>query len=74
MVRHAHLRRPADLLGDAALRLRAILLQGVAPAQVSISQIYKGIVPFVLLQLIGLVLMIFFPGIITGLPSIDFGG
>ncbi len=48
--------------------------KGVAPQEISISHIYRGIIPFVLLQLIGLTLMIIFPDIITWLPSIVFGG
>ena len=48
--------------------------KGVAPQEISISHIYRGIIPFVLLQLIGLTLMIVFPDIITWLPSIVFGG
>jgi tripartite ATP-independent transporter DctM subunit len=48
--------------------------KGVAPKEISISHIYRGIIPFVLLQLVGLSLMIIFPDIITWLPSIVFGG
>jgi len=48
--------------------------KGVAPAEISIAHIYRGIIPFVLLQLIGLALMIIFPDIITWLPSVVFGG
>ena len=34
--------------------------------------IYRGILPFVLLQLIGLMLIAFFPAIVTWLPDIFF--
>jgi len=44
-------------------------LKGVAPETMQMGHIYRGIIPFVLLQLLGLVLMIFFPGIITWLPN-----
>jgi TRAP-type mannitol/chloroaromatic compound transport system permease large subunit len=37
------------------------------------GDIYKGILPFVVLQIVGLGLMIAFPGIITWLPSLFFG-
>jgi tripartite ATP-independent transporter DctM subunit len=47
--------------------------KGVAPPEYSMVDIYKGILPFVFLQLIGLGLMIAFPGIITWLPSVFFG-
>jgi tripartite ATP-independent transporter DctM subunit len=36
-------------------------LKGIAPKEVKIQSIYKGIVPFVILQLIGLILVIAFP-------------
>lgn len=49
-------------------------LLGVAPKGVTINHIYAGIMPFVGLQIIGLVLLYMFPGIITYLPSIFFGG
>ncbi|MBI4512763.1 MAG: TRAP transporter large permease subunit [Gemmatimonadetes bacterium] len=42
-------------------------LRGVAPPQVRTTQIYGGAVPFIVLQLIGLLLVILFPGIVTGL-------
>ena len=48
--------------------------KGVAPKEISIAHIYRGIIPFVFLQLIGLALMIIFPDIITWLPSVVFGG
>ena len=44
-------------------------MKGVAPPEVTIQQIYKGIIPFVILQLIGLGLCILFPGIVLWLPN-----
>jgi tripartite ATP-independent transporter DctM subunit len=46
---------------------------GVAPAGYTMMHIYKGIMPFVILQLIGLAILVLFPGLITWLPSIFFG-
>lgn len=43
-------------------------LRGVAPANVSTGMIYRGILPFVALQVIALVIMFAFPGIATWLP------
>ena len=43
-------------------------LKGIAPKEVQIQSIYKGIVPFVLLQLFGLVLCITFPWFVLWLP------
>ncbi|KKB07542.1 TRAP transporter large permease [Devosia chinhatensis] len=45
-------------------------LRGVAPARVSTGMIYKGAFPFVMLQLVALVLLFAFPQLITWLPSI----
>lgn len=44
-------------------------LRGVAPSRVSTGMIYKGVIPFVLLQILGLVTLFFFPQLITWLPS-----
>jgi tripartite ATP-independent transporter DctM subunit len=45
-------------------------LKAVAPVQVRIGHIYKGIIPFVSLQLIGLVMLVLFPAIILWLPDL----
>ena len=45
-------------------------MKGVAPPEVRIQTIYKGIIPFVLLQLLGLALIIKFPEIALWLPNI----
>jgi tripartite ATP-independent transporter DctM subunit len=47
--------------------------KGVAPPEYTMGHIYKGILPFVAIQIIGLAVMIFFPQIITWLPSVFFG-
>jgi tripartite ATP-independent transporter DctM subunit len=43
-------------------------LRGVAPPEVSTGDMYRGVIPFVALQLVGLLLCFFFPGIATWLP------
>ena len=43
-------------------------LRGVAPPEVSTGDIYRGIIPFVGMQLLALVLCFCFPGIATWLP------
>ena len=43
-------------------------MKGVAPPEVRIQQIYRGIIPFVMLQLVGLGLVIAFPDIAMWLP------
>ena len=49
-------------------------LKGIAPAEVTILSIYKGIIPFVILQLIGLTAVLIFPKISTWLPNLVYGG
>ncbi|MCC0054096.1 MAG: TRAP transporter large permease subunit [Rhodobiaceae bacterium] len=44
-------------------------MKGVAPAGVTIQHIYRGIVPFVVLQLIGLALCVLFPAVVLWLPQ-----
>ncbi|QTA82124.1 C4-dicarboxylate TRAP transporter large permease protein [Desulfonema limicola] len=48
--------------------------KGVAPPEYTMMHIYKGIMPFVLLQGVGLAILCLFPGLVTWLPSIFFGG
>jgi TRAP-type mannitol/chloroaromatic compound transport system permease large subunit len=49
-------------------------LKGVAPPEVKIQQIYRGIIPFVALQIFGLMLCIGFPELVLWLPSWALGG
>ncbi|MGQ3121490.1 MAG: TRAP transporter large permease subunit, partial [Aliihoeflea sp.] len=43
-------------------------LRGVAPRTVTTGMIYKGVIPFVGLQILALALLFIFPGIATWLP------
>jgi tripartite ATP-independent transporter DctM subunit len=45
-------------------------LRGVAPPEVTTGDIYRGAVPFVILQLLIMVLIIVFPGLVSFLPSL----
>jgi tripartite ATP-independent transporter DctM subunit len=45
-------------------------LKGVAPPEVTTNQIYRGIVPYILIQVIMLIMMVSFPEIVTWLPKI----
>jgi tripartite ATP-independent transporter DctM subunit len=47
--------------------------KGVAPEGYTMGHIYRGIIPFVLLQIAGLLILAAFPGLITWLPAIFFG-
>ncbi|MCV6548295.1 MAG: TRAP transporter large permease subunit [Cohaesibacter sp.] len=47
-------------------------LKGVCPPQIKLTDIYKGIIPFVLLQLLGLAFVFLWPELATWLPSIAY--
>jgi TRAP-type mannitol/chloroaromatic compound transport system permease large subunit len=47
-------------------------LRGVAPAAIRTLDIYRGIIPFVLIQVLGLCLVAAFPWLATWLPSVLF--
>jgi tripartite ATP-independent transporter DctM subunit len=48
-------------------------LRGVAPASISTGMIYKGVIPFVVLQLIAIGLLFAFPNIALWLPRMIYG-
>ncbi|MGB0181778.1 MAG: TRAP transporter large permease [Candidatus Puniceispirillales bacterium] len=45
-------------------------LRGVAPSSVTTKQIYRGVIPFVLIQLLGLAILALFPQVVTIIPDI----
>lgn len=45
-------------------------LRGVAPKSVTTKDIYKGVIPFVFIQVIGLAILWLFPNIVTILPDL----
>ncbi len=45
-------------------------MKGTAPKSVRMEQVYRGIIPFVLLQLVGLALVVAFPEIALWLPKL----
>lgn len=47
-------------------------LKAVTPPEISTGDIYRGIIPFVIFQLIGLLIVIFFPILVTWLPTVVF--
>ncbi len=40
-------------------------LRGVAPPEISTQQIYRGVVPFIIIQLVGLILIVLFPQLVN---------
>jgi tripartite ATP-independent transporter DctM subunit len=49
-------------------------LRGVAPPEVTTPQIYRGVIPFVAIQLFALLLLAIFPDLVTWLPNRIYGG
>ena len=49
-------------------------LKAVTPPEITTGHIYRGIIPFVIFQLIGLLIVVFFPRLVTWLPAVVFGG
>jgi len=48
-------------------------LRGVAPKEVTTGMIYRGIIPFVAIQISMLVILSLFPELATWLPKVIFG-
>ncbi|MBU2710851.1 TRAP transporter large permease [Zooshikella harenae] len=48
-------------------------LRGVAPNHVRTTQIYKGVVPYILIQLLVLIILACWPKIVTWLPELIYG-
>jgi len=48
-------------------------LKAVTPPEISTGHIYRGIIPFVLVQMIGLAIIVFFPQLATWLPRLVYG-
>jgi tripartite ATP-independent transporter DctM subunit len=49
-------------------------LKGVAPPEVDVRTIYRGVIPFIVLQLAGLVAVFFWTELVTWLPAAAYGG
>jgi tripartite ATP-independent transporter DctM subunit len=49
------------------------LMKAMAPKEVTLADIYRSIIPFVLVMMVGLVLVMMFPGIALWLPNLYFG-
>jgi len=48
-------------------------LRGVAPDSIPMSDIFRSAIPFLLLQLLGLLICMLFPEVITFLPNLVYG-
>ena len=48
-------------------------LRGVAPEEIKTQEIYKGVMPFIVIQLVTLAILALWPGLITWLPRLVYG-
>ena len=48
-------------------------LKAVTPPEITTGHIYRGIIPFVIFQLLGLAIVVFVPQLATWLPKLVFG-
>ncbi len=48
-------------------------LKGVCPPEINLLHIYKGVIPFVLIQIVGLLIVFFMPELTTWLPAVAYG-
>jgi len=48
-------------------------LKGVAPPEITVGSIYRGVAPFIALQILGLFLIFFWSELVTWLPSMAYG-
>jgi len=48
-------------------------LRGVAPEEIKTQEIYKGVMPFIVIQLVTLAMLALWPGLITWLPRLVYG-
>ena len=49
------------------------LMKAMAPPEVTLGDIYRSITPFVLVMIVGLIIVMLFPGIALWLPNLYFG-
>jgi len=47
-------------------------LKGVCPPEVKLTDIYKGVIPFIILQLVGLTIVLLYPSLVTWLPAVAY--
>jgi tripartite ATP-independent transporter DctM subunit len=48
-------------------------LKGVAPPEIELAHIYRGVIPFIILQLVGILVVGFWPQLVTWLPAVAYG-
>ena len=54
--------------------MSAFYLKGVSPPHVTLNQIFGGMMPYMLIVILGLVIMYVWPGMTLWLPAYLYGG
>jgi TRAP-type mannitol/chloroaromatic compound transport system permease large subunit len=70
VVRHIGGREPADLVHVAAVRRQLFYMKGTVPPECSMTDVYRGMYPFLIIQIIGLFLCLSFPSLSLWLPKV----
>jgi tripartite ATP-independent transporter DctM subunit len=47
-------------------------LKGICPPEVTLADIYRGVIPFILLQLLGMIIIAYWPQLVTWLPAVAY--
>lgn len=55
------------------MAMSAYYLKGIAPAEVKLTQIFRGILPFLVMVIISMLMVYLFPGIVFNLPEAVYG-
>jgi TRAP-type mannitol/chloroaromatic compound transport system permease large subunit len=49
-------------------------LRGISPPEIKLSDMYRGVIPFIMLEIVVLAMVWYFPGIALWLPGQVFDG
>ena len=66
---HALCERPGRFDVDPGTQVERPVLKGAAPPGVTTNMIYRGVVPFIAVQVIAIVVMFVMPSLATWLPK-----
>ncbi len=73
LVHHSAGGEPADIVPTPPFGFALFYMKGIAPKEIKIQSIYKGIVPFVILQALGVVTVMIFPQVALWLMHSAYG-
>ncbi|TIN14119.1 MAG: TRAP transporter large permease subunit, partial [Mesorhizobium sp.] len=56
------------------MAMSAYYLKGISPPHVQLSDIFRGMMPYMLIVILCMVIIYIFPQIVYGLPNLIYGG